>query len=274
MSGLTKKVGYVTFGAVILFSFYYLSRILMYVVFSKAFLPYPRMMGIMDKNPYILEVVVFLLLTMIFTGLYLLIFRKERCIEKRRLTAIDVALMLIAGFGILGISSIWIKLAEIIPVFSKSVEMMNASNEGMAGGNPVGIFLLAVVFAPLLEETVFRGIVFRLTEKVTKGFGAVIISAAIFGVFHMNLAQAVYSMIMGVAAGMVYMKTRNLWFPIILHCGHNLITALQSIPLFKGMEGYFEAFTIVMIIPMGYIIWKLLRKSTQERIMQVKEVAK
>lgn len=106
---------------------------------------------------------------------------------------------------------IFVKLASKISIFSKSVEIMNKSNEGMSGGNPTGIFLLAVILTPIFEEVVFRGIVFCAVEKVTNTFGAISITAIIFGVFYMNLAQLVFTMIMGIVAAIVYMKTRNIW---------------------------------------------------------------
>ena len=73
----------------------------------------------------------------------------------------DVLGSLVVGFGICGISGLWIMLAEQLPSLQKSVEAMNAGAENIAGGNAFGTFMIAVIAAPVVEEILFRGIVLR-----------------------------------------------------------------------------------------------------------------
>lgn len=91
------------------------------------------------------------------------------------------------------------------------------------------IFLVAGVQAAVLEEIIFRGIVFRFLEEFAGSWAALLISALIFGFIHISNPNAtVFSSIaIAVEAGMLlggaYMLTRNLWLAIGIHFGWNVV---------------------------------------------------
>lgn len=85
---------------------------------------------------------------------------------------------------------------------------------------------LAVLFygmlSPVVEEMVFRGIVYNgLNRNMTKGF-SIIGSALLFGAFHGNVVQMIYAGIMGVGMAWIYQKYHNLWAPILFHGAANI----------------------------------------------------
>ena len=87
-------------------------------------------------------------------------------------------------------------------------------------------FLLYFVIA-LLEEVIFRGILFRLLERGLGSWLALAISALIFGWFHIGnpgaswISSAAIALEAGVTLAAAYMLTRNLWLCIGLHWGWN-----------------------------------------------------
>lgn len=92
-----------------------------------------------------------------------------------------------------------------------------------------GIFMeivSAVIAAPILEELLFRGMVYRRLRDFCSAKPAIIISAAFFGVFHGNLVQFVYAFIIGLMLAYVYEKMKTIWTPIIFHVGANLLSVL------------------------------------------------
>ena len=95
----------------------------------------------------------------------------------------DVLGSLVVGFGICGISGLWIMLAEQLPSLQKSVEAMNAGTENIAGGNAFGTFMIAVIAAPVVEEILFRGIVLRSMRKFSPAWVAILMSSVLFGVY-------------------------------------------------------------------------------------------
>jgi membrane protease YdiL (CAAX protease family) len=78
-----------------------------------------------------------------------------------------------------------------------------------------------------LEEIVFRGFLFRLFSKIIGTWGALLLTAALFGAAHAgNRGATVWSSLAiaveaGILLGAAYASTQRLWLPIGLHAGWN-----------------------------------------------------
>lgn len=85
--------------------------------------------------------------------------------------------------------------------------------------NALMLFLL-VVYAPLVEELIFRG--FLLQRWATKwGIrNGLIASSLLFGVLHIN--NPVGLTLFGFLMGLLYVRSRSLWIPIACHSLNNL----------------------------------------------------
>lgn len=78
----------------------------------------------------------------------------------------------------------------------------------------------------IIEETLLRGIIFRITEEKLGSITALIISGIIFGALHLinphvTILSAICISIIGVLLSAAYMCYRNLWFPIAIHFAWN-----------------------------------------------------
>lgn len=82
------------------------------------------------------------------------------------------------------------------------------------------LFGVIAVVGPVVEEIIFRGIMIeRLGAKYNYGW-AVVISSVIFGVLH---PSPVGAFIVGVVLSLLYLKTRSLKIPILIHIANNTI---------------------------------------------------
>jgi uncharacterized protein len=85
----------------------------------------------------------------------------------------------------------------------------------------------AAFAAGVVEETVFRGLLFRLSSKLLGTWGALLFTAALFGAAHaFNPGATVWSSLTiaieaGVLLGAAYAATQRLWVPIGLHIAWN-----------------------------------------------------
>jgi membrane protease YdiL (CAAX protease family) len=93
----------------------------------------------------------------------------------------------------------------------------------------------AVLIAPLalsvgaavIEELLFRGVIFRIIEASLGTWIALVISAALFGLVHLGnpnatwLAAAAISLEAGIMLAAAYVLTRRLWLPIGIHAAWN-----------------------------------------------------
>jgi uncharacterized protein len=79
----------------------------------------------------------------------------------------------------------------------------------------------------IMEELLFRGFIFRVTQDVFGTWIAVAISAILFGLLHAgNPAATAFSSLAialeaGVLLAVAFAATRRLWFPIGIHAGWN-----------------------------------------------------
>lgn len=108
-------------------------------------------------------------------------------------------------------------------------EVGRSDNAGIAG--EIIYTLMVVIAAPLCEEIVFRGIILNSLKKYSPAF-AVVFSALLFALAHMNLYQGISVMGMGLAMGFMYLKTGSLQASIFMHFINNFIAVLADyIPL-------------------------------------------
>ena len=94
-----------------------------------------------------------------------------------------------------------------------------------------GGYLVVCILAPLAEEVIFRGAVLRTMLEHWEGskrWTAIIISALLFGIAHMNPAQIPHAFLMGVLLGWLYERSRSLIPCVVLHCANNTIAYLMT----------------------------------------------
>ena len=129
---------------------------------------------------------------------------------------------------------------------------------------PWGYVALGIL-APLAEEIVFRGAILRtLLGMMSKKnhWVAIMISAAIFGVVHGNMAQFVNASLMGLLLGWMFYRTKSLVPGILMHWVNNTMVYIliniapqsdgELIDLFHGDEKtmyYAVAFSLCIMIP-------------------------
>lgn len=91
----------------------------------------------------------------------------------------------------------------------------------LTGGDPlVSLFTLSVV-APLTEEALFRGLLLRGFARRYGPVAGVVLSSALFALFHLNVWQALAAFAAGLYLGWVYLSTRSLLFPMGVHALFN-----------------------------------------------------
>ena len=121
------------------------------------------------------------------------------------------------------------------------------------------------ILAPLAEEVVFRGAILRTLLGIMSKknhWVAILISAAIFGVVHANLAQFINALLMGLLLGWMYYRTGSLVPGILLHWVNNTMAYVLAnimpqsdgklIDLFHGDEKtmyYAVGFSLCIMIP-------------------------
>ena len=132
----------------------------------------------------------------------------------------------------------------------------------------VEIFATAIVPA-FCEEYLFRGAI--LTNLLPFGkTTAIFASAFLFGLMHQHPLQMLYTILMGVVIGCVYVKTKSIWACIILHGVNNLFTVLeQFLPIFTGKEWVVVLMDFLVFVSGGIALLVIMLHKNKEPLPQV-----
>jgi membrane protease YdiL (CAAX protease family) len=103
--------------------------------------------------------------------------------------------------------------------------------QGQGGSNPLlqivleesdpvalGIFFFTASFAaPLFEELLFRGFLLPSLTRYMPVWGAIALSSVIFAIAHLSLSEVLPLSVLGAVLGFVYVRSRSLLAPMLLH---------------------------------------------------------
>ena len=111
----------------------------------------------------------------------------------------------------------------------KAIKIMNENHYDINNGlELIGAIIVIAILAPILEELVFRRIIFKsFSRNIGIIFGA-ILSSIIFGALHLDSAKA-GAMIFGFIACILYEKYKNILIPMSIHMLNNTIAAISDI---------------------------------------------
>lgn len=122
--------------------------------------------------------------------------------------------------------------------------------------NEYGYFTLCL-FAPLVEEVVFRGAVLRvLLGAFSRHWAAIAVSAAIFALVHLNPAQMPHAFLVGLLLGWMYYRTGSILPGVALHWVNNTVAyaiyMLVPSSADAGLTALFGGDTLRVLLAVGF----------------------
>ncbi|MDQ6595546.1 CPBP family intramembrane metalloprotease [Bacillus salipaludis] len=141
----------------------------------------------------------------------------------------------------LGLSIIWAIFGVFLALFAQAIAANIERLIGIEMGSentkdiihiieefPLAI-LVSSIFGPILEEIVFRKILFGTLHKRFNFFISAIISSVIFALAHMELEHILLYSAMGFTFAFLYVKTKHILVPIFAHVTMNtMVVIVQS----------------------------------------------
>jgi len=121
-------------------------------------------------------------------------------------------------------------LLRLIPIpeawFSEHAEAVDR----LSGAGLLAQVLLAVILAPVTEELLYRGLCLSYLRKGFSPKTAVVLQAALFGLFHGTMLQLVYAFAIGLLLGIAALRFKTVKASMIMHVAFNATSCL--LPLF------------------------------------------
>ncbi len=104
-----------------------------------------------------------------------------------------------------------------------------------------------VIVAPIMEEILFRGLIFKNLRRKYSFWVAALATTLIFVIAHANLYQGLAIFPVALFFSYLYEKFGKIWVPILAHMWNNLLATLAN--KFIGGEGIEEE-----LIPLEYFV--------------------
>ncbi len=139
--------------------------------------------------------------------------------EKRIFASLPYLLFLFPGafFCIFGNLTLYLSHAAL------------SGEQVLSEADPAVYYFVQGVFAPILEEILFRYLLYgRLLRKKLGWVYASLICAAVFALLHFSLPAMIYAFVLGLVLCEVYERTKRAEAPVFLHIGANSTALLVT----------------------------------------------
>lgn len=182
----------------------------------------------------------------------------ERC-KFKKVKSKDILNVVLLGLSLGSMSISFIYLTQNIFTGYKQVsDNMSAGMDSILG------IIAVIVLIPIFEEILFRGLVFNEFKKNVNLVVSIILQAAIFAIAHGNMAQAIYTFILGLMASLVYIWTKSIISNMLLHITFNLSGTFILPILIYYTEKYAAIYMVLGLILFAFTAVRLYRSSLKE----------
>lgn len=122
----------------------------------------------------------------------------------------------------------------------------------------------SIIFAPILEELIFRGVLFNRLKIRVGIVPAMLISSFLFGIGH-NFGAITSAFLFGMCMCILYLKTDNILVPMSVHFTNNIVaTVLEftQIDYFIGQMPWLIPATIITLIATVLLIKYIVQETS------------
>jgi len=208
---------------------------------NNQFIQYISTIEYQDKlNDYINSkaLLIILITTIIFIPILYKVFKKYK--KENNFKLKDIVLPIILGITISLIYNIILFQLNNLFHFTNKFEISNM---------PIIIQIICSgVLGPILEELVFRGIVYNKLKTFNKPIISIILTSIIFALFHSNIIDATYAFIVSFVLIYIYEKYKTLKAPILTHIFLNTTIILMLNLIIKNYIVFNLYILIISII--------------------------
>ena len=162
------------------------------------------------------------------------------------------------AFGFHGIKPLTILLTAITCMAMHSVSHLissltnllfpsffKATSEDLLGGSFLVNFIGVAIIPAFFEEFIVRGGMLNSYLNTGRLRAAVLLTALLFGLLHMNPTQFFYAFAMGIVLGLLFVLSGSIWPGILFHFLNNAMAPIANL----AEERYGEAFVRRYLFP-------------------------
>lgn len=158
-------------------------------------------------------------------------------------------------------------IISMTPLVTLSAGYQEA-NANFYGSTLVLELISSAIMTPILEELVFRGIIFGRLKTMIPKIPAIIVSALIFAAVHFNVVQFIYAFLLGLVLAILMEEAGHVYPAVVGHMAANTIAVLRTETniLSKTMDKSVSAWIVsVVLLGIGVLLFIIyLKKSARK----------
>lgn len=180
----------------------------------------------------------------------------QLCRRGNMVSAVILSILACAAVGVL--------LSTLISLMGvAAADEAYRQTSGPAGDDVTVGFILAAqcIVGPIAEEMFFRALVYRRLRDSWGVRISVIVSALIFGIYHMNLTQFIFASVIGILLALLYERYGTIWASIAGHIANNTASTLLAAMVSEDINVilYFIVLIVIAVVSLFMIFRKGFR---------------
>lgn len=194
---------------------------------------YNRIMAMLVEWSFYLNVFIQVSLFLVFAAFFIKYKKHALTSAHPGIRALDLAFV-----GMIASAGLWLLVSGALSGLDRIIQRLlpdflsnlNDLMDNLLTSGPGWLSVLSiVVFAPLLEEFMMRGLVQKRLSRFMRKWPSILIASALFGILHAGPIQVTYAFALGVFLGWIYNRCDNILVPIFAHMAFN---GMNFIPVF------------------------------------------
>lgn len=137
-----------------------------------------------------------------------------------------VVMLIFAGLSLVSLNAL-----TVVGISMLFPDAYDLHVENMMGLTSSGGWLMVVsvgLAAPFIEEIMFRGLITNELDRVMSYKWIIFVQALLFGIYHMNIVQGIYTFILAIFMGYALHWTGSIFAPLIIHIVNNMSSVVMS----------------------------------------------
>lgn len=201
-----------------------------------------------SDNALIITIITFIIFGFIFYKMY----KKYHNVYNQKIDIKNICILIILGLVLnLSYNLVLGWINNLFP-FTNNYDSINIS---------VLVYIVCTgILGPILEELLFRGIVFNKLKTFNKQMRAILLVTIIFALFHSNPIQVLYAFCLGFILIYVYEKYKSIIAPMIVHIASNIMNIFTCMLIINNNYLLNLLLLILSIIVLIIIYIKMIKK--------------
>lgn len=173
------------------------------------------------------------ILTLLILGLVFLI-RKKNFLEETSIRSMPVSGIVPVALAAVGFNVVVSKLLQIIPFPESWIESYQQNSSMIGAGNMAVAWIATVIVAPILEEIVFRGLIYTRLKQGMAAVAAAVIASLLFALSHGTIVWGIYTFLLSMILIWTFERFQSLTANICFHFFFNLtgmvLSSIEEMP--------------------------------------------